>query len=268
MKQTKKLTKLLFILLILLIPTTIYFFTQKPTKQTQTTVTTPSITPTPTTIPAYYFREERIQSLKEELANDQKINPDVKAILVFESELIHEPILQGSDNEHYLYVDWQTGEYRAYGSLMMDAENQLTNDDMNTIIYGHYVYRSFSEDRTLMFTPIAELLQQENYEPNRYLALITNTDIRYYEIAIVYDSPLINSANQQYAQDDLQFNLTHYTQDYWQTYYNAMQKNSYYQTDVTLNYGDKLLTLQTCIEDNPDNRQIVVCKEIKRIQHN
>ena len=39
-----------------------------------------------------------------------------------------------------------------------------------------------------------------------------------------------------------------------------------YDTGVEVNKGDKLLTLQTCIDNEKDLREIVVAKEVNRYE--
>lgn len=228
----------------------------------------PSPTPLPVSTPVplkeYEFTEDRIQELRQELAEDEKINPDVQSILVFQSELVHDPVLQGSDNEHYLYVDWQTDEYRSYGSIMMDCINDLSKDEMNTIIYGHYIYEFRNKDRTLVFTPLAQFLDQENYQANRYLAMVTDHGIRYYEVADVWNCPMINVQGGQITPEEYQFNLVEYDEDRFSSYMEKVHEREYYSTGVEIEYGDRLLTLQTCIENQPDSREIVLCREIAR----
>ena len=215
--------------------------------------------------PAYYFSSEQLAALRDELSDDREINPDVTALLVFQSDLVHEPVLQGTDNGHYLYVDWQTDEYRSYGSIMMDYRNHLDIDDMNTIIYGHYIYENRNPDRTLVFTPLAELIHQEAYEENRYVALVTESEIRYYELAIVYDCPMENVDGGQVTPDELQFNLVNYEENYFALYHQSVQEHRYYDTGVSWNHSDHLLTLQTCIEGNTESREILICKELERL---
>lgn len=213
----------------------------------------------------YELSQEDISKLRQELADDKSTNGDVQAILVFPSGLVHQPVLQGTDNDHYLYTDWQTGDSLAYGSIMMDYQNNIHQDDMNTIIYGHYCYTGYYEDRTLAFTPLSQLLEKANYEANKYVVLVTDDNIRYYEIASVYGCPMVDVEGGQVAADDYQFNLVDYSEDYFNTYVNAIKQQEYYDTGVELTYGDRLLSLQTCIENHNELREIVVCKELKRV---
>lgn len=223
-----------------------------------------SASPTPAPLKEYEFSDDQIQILRSNLAHDQSINPDCTAFLVFKSALVKEVVLKGIDNTTYLYTDWETGNYRSYGSLMMDYENQTDQEDMNTIIYGHYVYASKNPNRYLEFTPLEKLQNFSNYEENKYLALVTDYDIRYYQVAVVYDCPMVSTPEGQTADEGYQFNQITYSPEYFEEYLKNIKSREYYDTGVELTDQDKLLTLQTCIEDQDESRQIVVCKELER----
>ena len=51
---------------------------------------------------AYELSDDEIAKIRQELSDDENINGDVQAVLVFPSGLIHQPVLQGTDNDHYL----------------------------------------------------------------------------------------------------------------------------------------------------------------------
>lgn len=278
MKNTRKLRKsvctavVLIVILIVLLLTAMAV--QKKRKnavgQTVSIETTPTTAPVDNEVTAtgageYGLTDQDVQDMSEELKANYDINKDVKAILTFPSGLLKDPVLQSTDNTYYLYKDWKTGEDLSYGSITLDYENDLTDENqMNTIIYGHYIYEYRNEDRSLVFTPLAQLKEESSYEANKYVALITTDEIRYYEIARVFDCPMEDVEGGQAAAENFQFNLVEYDEDYFKTYLNSISKVEYYDTGVELNYGDKLLTLQTCIEEHPESREIVLCKEIDR----
>ena len=62
-----------------------------------------------------------------------------------------------------------------------------------------------------------------------------------------------------YGQDD---------PDFFESYIDYINESSRYLTSETLNKNDKLLTLVTCIQHQPQYRQITICKEVERIDYN
>lgn len=225
------------------------------------------VEPTPTPepepeLPEYALTAERIEELRQKVRDDLEINSDIKGILVFQNGLLEQPVLQGNDNDHYLYVDWETQAYRSWGSIAMDYECVFPEPEQNTTIYGHYVYPVRTPDRTVMFTPLSRLMNEEEYEDNKYLAFVMEDSIRYYEVASVVNVPLLGDG---YLPDDMMYSLNNFSESYFETYMRRVKDREYYHTDIELKYEDTLLTLQTCIEHYPDNREIVLCREIERI---
>ncbi len=112
-----------------------------------------------------------------------------------------------------------------------------------------------------MFTPLAKLMSYDNYEPNKYLAMVTDDEVIYYEIAKVFVCHLVNH---DYSPYDMQFSLQNFEEDYFKRYMERVDEYSYYDTGIDLTMDDTLLTLQTCIENYLDDREIVVCRMVGR----
>ena len=149
------------------------------------------------------------------------------------------------------------------GSVFMDYRNEL--DDQNLIIYGHHFSVGGGNDpeRIKAFTPLEQLLEEENYQPNKKLKLALVNEIRYYELAGVY---MYDSLNENHI-DNLQYYRTSYNYDefeeetdeeYYAKYIETFNSVKQYPTDVELTTDDKTLTLQTCIAGY-DNRYYEIC---------
>ncbi len=160
-------------------------------------------------------------------------------------------------------------EYDDEGSIFLDSSNTL--EDQNLILIGHYVYESVDPSLTHMFTPLAQLTNVENYEANKNVKLYLENEVREYVIAYVYECPLIYEETETeafyYAEDGYEFFYPNYTQEEFDKYLNTINEHRYYDTGVEITYTDKLLTLQTCIEDQDSAREIVVLKEVNRIKY-
>lgn len=165
-------------------------------------------------------------------------------------------------NDVYLRTDWQTGGFNDGGSLFMDYRNTIY--DQNIIIYGHNYARYLDENREKFFTPLEKLMVEDNYEDNKYIKLVFENDVRYYEIVYVYTFDINgNDIN------DLQYYRTFYDYDflnnedpYYSTYIENVENRKLYSTGESLSVSDKTLTLQTCVEGTNNLIEIVVAKEI------
>lgn len=195
---------------------------------------------------------------------------DYVGTITFESGLIDLPFVQGSDNNTYYRTDWETMKYDEKGSIFLDSSNTL--DDQNLIIIGHYVYASYDASGTHKFTPLAKLVDKDNYEANKYVKLYFKDEVRRYEIAYVYYCELIEDEYEgekfYYTNDGFEFYYPNYTEEQFDKYIDTVKKNAFYDTGVSVDYNDKLLTLQTCVENHSELREIVLLKEVSRTSYN
>lgn len=173
-------------------------------------------------------------------------------------------------NDVYIWTYWKTGEYDYNdngGSTFMDYRNVL--DDENLIVYGHHFSVWNDETRSKAFTPLEQLMEEENYENNKYVTLILENQIRKYEIAYVY----IFDATKDSSFNNLQYFRTNYNYDfynynaydpnYYQDYIDSVEEVKLYDTNVKLTTQDKTLTLQTCVSGHTGELfEIVVLKEL------
>lgn len=179
--------------------------------------------------------------------------------------LIDLPFVQGKTNDTYLRKDWLTMNYDEEGSIFLDSSNDKELNDQNLIIYGHYVYKSYEASGTHKFTPLEKLIDKENYEDNKYITLQLKDEIRTYEIAIVFyvDTYVDSASNVRYPKEGYIYYYPNYSEEYFDTYISNAYKDAFYDTGVKVGFDDHILTLQTCVENKDDLREIVVAKLIK-----
>lgn len=215
--------------------------------------------------------DEKEKALVKELWDTYSAKSnDYVGTITFESGLIDLPFVQGSDNNTYYRTDWETKKYDEEGSIFLDSSNTL--DDQNLILIGHYVYPIYDESRTHMFTPLAKLTDKDNYEANKYVKLYFKDEVRRYEVAYVYYCELIEDEYEgekfSYTEDGFEFYYPNYSEEQFNKYIDTVKKNAFYDTGVSITYNDKLLTLQTCVENHDELREIVLLKEIDRTSYN
>ena len=174
-----------------------------------------------------------------------------------------------SGNDVYIWTYWKTGEYDYNdngGSTFMDYRNVLA--DQNVIIYGHHFSVWNDESRTKAFTPLEQLLEEENFRPNRYVTIVLEHEIRKYEIACIYQFDATKDEDYEnlqywrtnYDYDDYAGN--EYDPDYYANYIKAAHASEYYSTGVNWTTDDRTVTLQTCIGGHAGELfEIVVLKE-------
>lgn len=215
--------------------------------------------------------DEKEKALVKELWDTYSVKSnDYVGTISFESGIINLPFVQGRDNETYYRTDWETMKYDEEGSIFLDSSNTL--DDQNLILIGHYVYASYDASGTHKFTPLAKLVDKDNYEANKYVKLYFKDEVRRYEIAYVYYCELIEDEYEgekfSYTNDGFEFYYPNYTEEQFNKYIDTVKKSTFYDTGVSVDYNDKLLTLQTCVENHDELREIVLLKEIDRTSYN
>lgn len=102
-------------------------------------------------------------------------NSDIVGWIYCEGTPINYPILQTEDNDYYLHRGYDR-EYRAAGSIFVEAANHRDFADSNTIIYGHHM-RNGS-----MFASLENWSDQSYFDEHPVMWLLTPT--RDYKIVL------------------------------------------------------------------------------------
>ncbi len=230
------------------------------------------------------------EGLRKQWLENKKINEDYVGQIVFDSGLIDLPFVQAKDvykengelhvfydeegnlisepgdhtgNDVYIWTNWKTGEYDRYeegGSVFMDFRNDL--DDQNLIIYGHHFARDWDPSGSKQFTPLDILLEQEDYEANKTLKLALEDEIRTYVVTDVFILDVYDDGQLQILRTNMDTDF--YGREdpgFFEGFIDQIHSMSEYDTKETLNKDDRILTLVTCIQHQPQYRQITLCRQ-------
>lgn len=156
--------------------------------------------------------------------------PDVVGWLVMDDLDINYPIVQGTDNDYYLYHD-PSGADSISGSIFLDYRNKSLDDDSYAILYGHnmadnsmfgllgsYVDAGFYEQGTDMFTV---------YTPKGAY--------RYQIFAANIVDPM-----------DAVYQMGFKNASVFGAFLDGLKASSMYETGVDVTSKDKILVLSTC----------------------
>ena len=221
---------------------------------------------------------------------NKAINEDYIGQLVFDSGLIDLPFVQARDvydrngklykfydeqghlvtvptgytgNDVYIWTNWKTGKYDYSdegGSVFMDYRNDL--NDQNLIIYGHHYARDWDPEGSKQFTPLDLLLKEENYQDNKTLKLYLENEIRSYVVTNVFIIDIYNEKQLQILRNNMSVDFYKKADpDFFESYIPYVTFISKYDTQEPLNKDDRLLTLVTCIQHQPQYRQIILCRQ-------
>lgn len=163
------------------------------------------------------------------------------------------PVMQTSDNVYYLDHNLNQ-EYDKNGSIFMDRDCDVLKPSTNYIIYGHHMKNGS------MFGKL-DLYEDENYcKEHPYIRFDTIYEKGTYEVMYVFRSRV-------YSEEEIVFKYYQFidanSEQEFNSYMSEMAEMSLYDTGVTAEYGDQLLTLSTCDYQEKNGRFVVVARKIK-----
>jgi sortase B len=216
---------------------------------TQAPTTEPTTAPTETTVPTE--PEYVMMAHMEELYNE---NPDFAGwIKIADTKLDNHVMHTPEDEEKYLRADFN-GQYSVAGLpfIAKDCSLDPTDESDNIILYGHNMTNG------TMFHSVIEYASQKFWEEHPVIEFSTLYETREYEvIAAFYDRVY-------YKYEDVfkfyQF-IDAETEEEFNEAIAYYKEHSEYDTGLTAEYGDRLLTLVTCSYHHKYGRFVVIARQ-------
>mgnify|MGYP004448531949 FL=1 len=199
---------------------------------------------------------------KKDLKSLWNQNNDFVGWLTVDGTKIDYPVMQTVDDpEFYLHKDFNK-EYSESGTPFIDATSVVYGDGRtwNWLIYGHNM--KFGT----MFHDLLEFDDKEFWEQHKTFELSViypeqnAGDFGEYEIVVAAYSRI-------YEKDSDAFKYYSYTcytdESTFNEFVEGIKKESVYDTGITPQYGDQLVTLSTCAYHTTEGRFYVVGRKIK-----
>ncbi len=97
------------------------------------------------------------------------VNPDLVGWIYIPGTVINYPIVQGNDDQYYLYHDFKGSEgyIATFGCIFLSADNDGTFADENNVIYGHHL------NDGSMFAAIADFGDTGVFNEHRTVYVLT-----------------------------------------------------------------------------------------------
>ena len=205
---------------------------------------TPTAEPTATPIPA----------IKNPYEDYYLANPDMAGWLVVPGTVIDYPIMWTPEDENfYLYRDFKKRDNNN-GCLILDTDSSLNPLTTNLIIHGHNMKSG------AMFGNLTDYEKPAYFEEHKQIILYTPECQRNYEVIAVFRS-------QVYKKTDDVFKFYKFfqadTEEQFNDFYDNIKELSLYDTGVTAEFGDRFITLSTCVYHVTNGRFVVVAKEVE-----
>ena len=184
-----------------------------------------------------------------------KKNGDMIGWITVKGTKIDYPVMQTpKDNEYYLHRNFDR-EYDVNGLPFLDAQCDVEDDESNLMVYGHHMKSG------LMFKHLMDFESESFYKNHKTVYLDTLFDEREYEVVSAFRSQI-------YKEDTDAFKYYEYigplTEKRFNTYVKNVKKRSLYDTGITPEYGDQLLTMVTCAYHTEEGRFVVVARRKKQ----
>ena len=199
------------------------------------------------TTPIEETPEESLPPQREEPAWPQvdfialrRINPDVVGWIYVPGTRISYPVVQGSDNDQYLYRLF-TGEHNGAGSIFLHAGLSKDFSARNNPIYGHNMKNG------TMFADLAGYKSQSFFEEHPTAMLLTQ-DTNY--LVHIFSGYVTNTWGDAWE-------LNFMDEDAYGKWQQSLVEDSYFQSDVIPTTEDSILTFSTCSYETSNGRFVV-----------
>lgn len=176
-----------------------------------------------------------------------KKNKDVKAWIYSKDTVINYPVVQGSDNQYYLYR-MINGEYNGKGSIFIDYRCENPFETFNTIVYGHRM-----KDGS-MFNSLTKYRDKGYFDKHKTMMLITPEK--------KYDIQIFGVVTIPADSDKYQYRFS--GENDKQAYLDWIMSKSEIDTGVAASTKDKVVMLSTCTYEFDDARLVVYGKLAER----
>jgi len=179
-------------------------------------------------------------------------NPELVGWITIEDTNVDYPVVQSAvdHKDHYLHRDYY-GNYDAHGCIYAREQCDVFAPSDNITIYGHRM-----QDHT-MFGHLAKYERKDFYADHAYVFFDTLLERHTYQIAYVF----VTTANpgEGFAYHTF---VDAYDDAEWAEFIAGCEAHKLYDTGVTIQPGDKLITLSTCEYTHANGRLVIVAKQV------
>lgn len=180
------------------------------------------------------------------------VNQDLVGWLKIDNTSLDVQVVQADDNDYYLKRDFY-GKTSRYGCPYLDYKNNPKEPDVNTIVYGHHMTDG------LMFSQLDKYKTLEGYKESpiiEYSTLYGTYKYKVFAAFISTDSPATDGGFNYMVTDFL-------SDEKFTQFIGEVKLRSIFNTDVSIQSDDKLITLVTCSHEFEDARLVVMGRMIR-----
>ena len=177
-------------------------------------------------------------------------NEDMVGWISIAGTTIHYPVMQTKNKPNFYLKRNFDKEYSDLGTPYIQENCDLLNSD-NLILYGHHIKGG------KMFGALEDYKLKSFYEEHKTIQFDTLTEQAEYEIIAVLKTVAYSSEGYRYydfvdAENEEEFD----------SFIGKCKELALYDTGVSAEYGDRLITLSTCEYSAQNGRLVVVAKKV------
>lgn len=180
-------------------------------------------------------------------------NNDMVGWIKIEDTKINYPVMQSKDNPNFYLKHGFDKAYTDYGCPYVQENCDVDIPSDNLIIYGHNMKDSS------MFSGLMKHTEKSFWESHKTIRFDTLTEKCNYEVIAVFKTVVYTDSPESFKY--YQF-VNADTADEFNAYITKCKELALYDTGVTAEYGDKLITLSTCEYSRNNGRMVVVAKKM------
>ena len=175
-------------------------------------------------------------------------NSDLVGWISIPGTRIDYPVMQSKDNPNFYLKHAFDKSYSSYGVPYLQENCDIGISD-NLVLYGHHM------NNGSMFSDLCEYESEDFYREHKTIRFDTLDSFGEYEVIAAFKTV---------AYSEEGFKYYHFVQAEQEEDFNAFiarcKELALYDTGVTAEYGDQLITLSTCEYSRTNGRMVVVAK--------
>jgi len=220
------------------------------TESTQDPTTDPTVDTTPTDPPA-----PTEPTILPELQPFYDQNSDLVGWICIPETDINFPVMQTPDRPNYYLKRTFEHKYNDRGAIYVREQCDVFAPSDNITIYGHHMKTGYKY--STMFRDLDGYRKKTFWETHQYVYFDTLYERHTYQVIAAFKT----SAN--YGEGFAYHLFTDAdTPEEFDEFINTVKRMAYYDTGITAQFGDKLITLSTCEYTLNNGRFVVVAKRV------
>ena len=180
-------------------------------------------------------------------------NKDMVGWIRINDTNINYPVMQSIDKPNFYLKHGFDKSYTDYGCPYVAESCDLSNPSDNIIVYGHHMKNGS------MFSDLEKFKKKDFWEEHKTFNFNTLYAKQTYEIIAVFKTVVYTESSSEFKY--FQFSDAE-SPEHFNNYISKCKTKAIYETGVTAEYGDKLITLSTCEYSNTNGRLVLVAKKI------